>query len=128
MPLSRRIKTVEFDGAVFTIYPLTYSQLEQYAEMVKSIASADLASKEIAHKARANVFFVICSGLNTLPADSDAITEKELFEGMDDVLAGKLWRAIMEFSGITLASDEELQKLVEERGRIKPEGEAPASC
>jgi len=127
MPLARRKKTVVFDEASFTITPLTYNQLEEYAEMVKETANADLSNKETARKARGHVFFVIRCGLNNLP-QAEPVTDEQLLEGIDDVLAGKLWRAIMEFTGIKLASDEELQRLVEERGKKKiPEGEAVVS-
>src|SRR5579872_2297457 len=98
---------VSIDGAEFIISPLTFSEMETYADMQRQFAE-DIAAKkfdengkESLSRSRSNVFFVICCGLNNAGMEP-VVTAEQLPKEIDDVLATKLWRSILEFTGITL--------------------------
>lgn len=139
MPIARRKKVIKILDketnaieAEFTISPLTFSEMETYADMQRQF-SEDIESKkfkddskEAITRSRANVFFVICCGLNNAGMEP-AVTAEQLPKEIDDVLATKLWRAILEFTGITLPTEEQIKEIMKRKAESKPEGEAQAS-
>jgi hypothetical protein len=123
--ITRRKKEIEFDGAKFTISPLTYDQVTEHGEMIRQYLESKPDATKLTpeqHKVLQGItFFGICCGLNNADLDGDgAVTPADLAAQMDDVLAGKLWRAIFEFTGMEVPSEEEVKR------RLTP-GEPQAS-
>jgi len=114
--VARRKKSVEVDGASFVISPLTYSQIEEHA--LRSKAWNDTPSEKRDRKVlRDLALWVVCCGLNNAseggPGAPDALSEADLANEMDDILAGRLIREIFDFSGVktTEPSEEEAKKV-----------------
>jgi len=88
LALPRRIKTVTIDGAEFKIAPLTYNELEEYGERVKTAREKRLefekqnddkeaaSPPELQKEMRNNAFFAICCGLNN--AIPEIIAQQDL--------------------------------------------------
>lgn len=103
--VARRKTTFEKDGAVITFSPLTYGQLEEYAEKSKEINEKNKDKKfedlslEQKKEYRALRLWVICCAMNN--ADPNLkLTPEEAVEELDDMIAAPLWDKIIEFSGL----------------------------
>lgn len=118
--IARRKKTVELDGAAFIITPLTYKEMTEYgelsAEWEKQSGNVDLnkLSQSQREMLQRNTFYVIRCGLNgALQPGAEQITDDDIRAEMDDMTAGKLFRAIIEFTGLKLPSEEEIRRKME---------------
>lgn len=128
-----RKKTVVFDGAEFTISPLTFNQMEAYEEERLKVQSefpsekSGEFSKEHLQKSRSSVLSVIVTSLNNLLPEGNRITEQDLLGGMDDPLSYNVWREIMLFSGrVAIPTYEQVvQQALAPKG--PPPGEPAAS-
>lgn len=119
MPIARRKKEVSIDGADFVISPLTYRQNEDYVTMVRDYNKKNEGldkdkplSEEQLQELRRITFHVLRSGLSELQVE-----DKDLELEMDDVLAAKLFREILEFTGMHVPTPEEIEKAKEDRKR-----------
>jgi hypothetical protein len=101
-----RTKKFEMDGASYTITPLTLAQTEAW----KNAPAVDLEDKTIKARFLPHFRDVICPSLNNvLPKDAngDAWTPERCYQEMDQIVAMKLFSAILEFSGYKINTGDE---------------------
>lgn len=109
--IARRKKEVTVDGATETISPLTELQMEEYAAMSDAYGQKwkektdDKLSKEQLAELSKMTRYVICCGLTGAGKE---ITEDELKAELDDVFAARLFREILEFTGVKVPTPEEV--------------------
>ena len=109
MPLAKRKKLFVLDGAEYTIAPLTYDEMEAYAEKIKatneklSNEEPSVIPEDLRREMLNNALYVVCCGLNNAGIDP-LVTPEILRREMDDVLAGALVTEILKFNGLRVPS------------------------
>ena len=98
MSIPRRKKLFTMDGAEFLIAPLTYDELDEYGERLKTTrekvldlnlpaeAEPEQIPKHLRDEMRANAFYLVCCGMNN--AIPEVVEQKEkLQDGQIDQAA-----------------------------------------
>ena len=98
------------DGAEFSLAPLTYDEMEEYARRVKATQEkiADLKLPETApvpqdlrEQMRDDAFYALCCGLNNAGAEPP-VTSEMVKKEIDDQLGAELVVQTLKFNGLNV--------------------------
>lgn len=118
--LPRRKKTIPVDGSNFTISPLTYTENEERIERALKFAALKVdvkdLNKEQHEQLLTDTLFVVCCGLNGADPHLQLTIEEARGE-IDDQLAAKLFKEIIEFTGYKIVVPEPGEQV--DQGELK---------
>jgi hypothetical protein len=84
VPIARRKKTINIDGAEFIFSPLTYDELEHYAllqeELRTDVSAGKIKEDSADHqkRLRSRVFYFICCGLNNAKPEVQKLQSEKI--------------------------------------------------